>query len=191
MRIRTEKLTLTKKHPLTISRGTSSATEGLLIEVEHDGIVGLGEMAPVNIGYGEETAESARADIQRWIPALEDLAPWEMQKIESVLDSGGGQAARAGLDFALHDWLGKKAGLPLYALLGGNPDQIQPTTLTIGINPPDVARERARELLEFGARKLKIKLGSPDGVEADRAMFEAIRQAAPADVGLRVDANGG
>ena len=192
MQIRFENLTLTKQHPLTISRGTSSATEGLLIEVEHGGIVGLGEMAPVNIGDGPETAESARADFERWIPVLESSAPWEMQKIESILrDSGGGRAASAGVDFALHDWLGKKAGLPLYAVLGGDPSQIQPTTLTVGINPPEVARERARELLECGARKLKIKLGSPEGVEADRAMFEAVRQVAAPGIGLRVDANGG
>ena len=192
MRIRIESLTLTKKHPLTISRGTSAYTEGLLIEVEHDGIVGLGEMAPVNIGDGHETAESARADLERWIPALEDLGPWEMQRIEAELDRlGGARSARAGLDFALHDWLGKKAGLPLYALLGGDIDQIQPTTLTVGINPPDVARQRARELIESGALKLKIKLGSPDGVEADRAMFEAVRAAADSGIGLRVDANGG
>ena len=192
MQIRIQNLTLVKKHPLTISRGTSSQTEGLFIEVEHEGITGLGEMAPVNIGDGQETAESARADIERCTPFLEPLAPWEMHRIEFLLnDSGGGRAARAGLDFALHDWLGKKAGLPVYALLGGDIAHIQPTTLTVGINPPDVARERARELIECGARKLKIKLGSPDGVEADRAMFEAVRQVAIPGIGLRVDANGG
>jgi len=192
MQIRIQNLTLTKKHPLTISRGTSSFTEGLLIEVEHDGITGLGEMAPVNIGDGPETAESARADFDRWIPSLEQLAPWAMQKVESALeDSGGGRAARAALDFALYDWLGKKAGLPVYALLGGDPARIQPTTLTVGINPPEVARERARELLECGALKLKIKLGNPEGIEADRAMFEAVRQVATPGIGLRVDANGG
>src|SRR5438552_425232 len=117
MRVRTEKITLTKKYPLTISRGTSTFTEGLLIQVEHDGIIGLGEMAPVNIGDGPETAESAQADFERWSTTLESLAPWQMQAVESKVDElGGGRAARAGLDFALHDWLGKKAGLPLYAL---------------------------------------------------------------------------
>src|SRR2546425_838751 len=141
MRVRTEKITLTKKHPLTISRGTSTFTEGLLIQVEHDGITGVGEMAPVNIGDGPETAKSAREDYDRWIPALEALAPWEMQRVESKLDElRGGRAARAGLDFALHDWLGKKAGLPLYALLGGDVERIAHTTLTVGINPPEVAR---------------------------------------------------
>ena len=192
MRIRTEAITLTKKHPLTISRGTSTFTEGLLIEVEHDGITGLGEMAPVNIGDGPETAESARKDIEGWTSSLEKLAPWEMQKIETSVDAaGGGRAARAGLDFALHDWLGKKAGLSLFALLGGDIARIQPTTLTVGINRPEVAAERARELLKDGALKLKIKLGSPEGIEADRAMFEAVREAAPSNIGLRVDANGG
>jgi L-alanine-DL-glutamate epimerase-like enolase superfamily enzyme len=192
MQIRIQDLTLTKKHPLTISRGTSTFTEGLLVEIESDGIIGLGEMAPVSIGDEPETAETARAALENWTPKLAPLAPWQMQRIEATLDEmGGGRAARCALDFALYDWLGKKAGLPVYALLGGDLDRIEPTTLTVGINPPEVARERAREHVECGARKLKIKLGSPDGVEADRAMFEAVRQVAAPAIGLRVDANGG
>ena len=163
------------------------------MEVEHEGTTGYGEMSPFNIGYGEETAIGAQGDIERWAPELEGLAPWEVQRVEDVCRlTGGSNSARAGLDFALHDWLGKRAGMPVYQLLGGNRDAIVPTSLTVGINPPDVARERALNLLErLKPKCLKIKLGSPLGIDADRAMFQSVRDVSPECVALRVDANGG
>lgn len=193
MIIRSTPLPLAKRYPLTISRGTSTGSENLLVAVEHEGITGLGEMAPVSIGNGEETAESAQADIARWSKPLAVIAPWEMQRVESTQDSlGGGRAARCGLDLALHDWLGKRAGMPVYGLLGLDPSRIVPTSLTIGINSPDVIRTRVPELIaRLNPRVFKIKLGSPRGAAADRQMFEVVRDVAPDGVALRVDANGG
>jgi muconate cycloisomerase len=115
-----------------------------------------------------------------------------MQRIETHLErAGGGIAARAGLDLALHDWLGKRCGMPLYRLLGADLRAIAPTSVTIGIQAPERACLRAGELIREGARVLKIKLGGGEGLRADRAMFDAVRSAAPPDVRLRVDANGG
>src|SRR5437879_1516429 len=104
MQIRTSYLSLTKRLPLTISRGTSAGSENLLIEVEHGGIVGYGEMSPVSIGDGPEDAATAQSDIERWAAELAHVAPWEMQRIEEIVSWRGGNAAKAGLDFALHDW---------------------------------------------------------------------------------------
>src|ERR1043166_9280927 len=119
MLIRTSTVTLRKRYPLTISRGTAAESSNLFIAVEHDGIIGLGEMAPVSIGYGEEDIATGSADFEQWQPFLERLEPWEMQRIENQIDeTGGGRAARAALDMALYDWLGKRAGLPIYTLLG-------------------------------------------------------------------------
>jgi muconate cycloisomerase len=98
----------------------------------------------------------------------------------------------AALDIALWDWLGKCAGLPLYRLLGlGLPTT--PTSVTLGINPPEVVRERIPLLLDnTGIRSLKVKLGSPEGIEADKAMFAAVIEATrKRELLLRVDANGG
>jgi L-alanine-DL-glutamate epimerase-like enolase superfamily enzyme len=116
-----------------------------------------------------------------------------MQRVEDRLDSiDGCGAARAALDMAMYDWVGKRAGVPVYALLGADPARIAPTSIKVGINPPEVVRERVPELLaRLKPSELKIKLGSPDGAEADRAMFAVVRELTPACVGLRVDANGG
>jgi L-alanine-DL-glutamate epimerase-like enolase superfamily enzyme len=196
MQIRDSPLPLTKRYPLTISRGTSAGSDNLLVEVTHGGITGLGEMAPVNIGYGDESAAAMLPVIESWAGPLEDLAPWEMQRVEERLACvdavGAVPAARAALDMALYDWLGKQTGMPVYALLGLDPGRIVPTSITVGINPPDVVRERVPELLSrLRPRYLKVKLGSPAGPEADREMFEVVRELTPPEVGLRVDANGG
>jgi len=192
LQIQSSPLPLTKRHPLTISRGTTACSENLVVEVTHDGITGFGEMSPFNIGDVAATAVDAVADIEQWSPRLESVAPWEMQRVETVLDDlGGGRAARAALDIACHDWLGKRSGMPLYEILGGDPRRIAATSLTVGINPPDIARERTLELIhEMSPHTLKIKLGSPEGIDADQAMFEAVREAA-GGLPLRVDANGG
>ena len=194
MQIRVSRFAVTKRYALTISRGTSAGSENLLVEVEAEGISGFGEMAPTSGGDVPETAESAEADLRRWTALLTDCAPWEMQRIERLLDvKEGGRAARAALDCALHDWLGKRAGLPVWKMLGLDRDAIPPTSLTIGINAPEVVRAIVPEVLaRTGARLLKVKLGSPAGIEADQAMFAAAQEAAAGKpIAWRVDANGG
>lgn len=98
----------------------------------------------------------------------------------------------AGVDIALWDLIGKRAGLPLHVILG-LPLPTAPSTVTIGINPVDVIRERVPEILtRTQAKALKIKLGSPEGIEADKASYEACRVASqPFNVELQIDANGG
>jgi muconate cycloisomerase len=103
-----------------------------------------------------------------------------------------GEAAFCGLELALHDWLGKKLGMPVYKMVGGDLSRIVPSSLTIGINPPDVVRERVTEILaRLSPGSLKIKLGSPEGTDYDCAIFAAVKETAPESVVLRVDANGG
>jgi muconate cycloisomerase len=105
--------------------------------------------------------------------------------------AGVAPCAMAAVDVALWDLRAKQGGLPLYRLLGLGRRAV-PTSLTVGINPPEVVRERVPLLLAQGARALKIKLGAPEGLDADKAMFAAVLEAAAGSGAvLRVDANGG
>ena len=115
----------------------------------------------------------------------------DRQQIEQLLiELKIPSAAKAAIDVALYDWLGKKLGLPLWKLWGFQLSRIVPTSVTIGINSPEGARERLREWLNFTKVKaVKIKLGSPEGIEADRAMFMAVLAAAPQRTKISVDAN--
>jgi muconate cycloisomerase len=125
-------------------------------------------------------------------PLLSNFSPLERQQIELVLQKAQvPSSAQAALDIALHDWLGKKVGLPLWRLWGLNRNAIVPTSVTIGINSPEAARARVRDWLQFtDVRVLKVKLGSPNGIKADQEMLIAVREEAPTQE-LYVDANGG
>ncbi len=111
---------------------------------------------------------------------------------EAMREANIDPPAMAALDIALWDLLAKQAGLPLYKMLG-LPRRSVPTSVTIGLNPPEVTRERVPQILSLtGGRCLKIKLGSQEGREHDKAHFMAAAEAAaPFNVKLRVDANGG
>lgn len=192
MQICIETFTVKKRFPLTISRGTTAQTTNVWLRVEQDGIEGWGEASPFSLGNYRQSTETIRDALQQVAPKLKAFSPLERQEIELVLKEAKlPSAAQAALDVALHDWLGKRVGLPLWRLWGLDCDRIVPTSVTIGINSPEAARARVRDWLQFtDVRVLKVKLGSPDGIKADRAMLTAVREEAPV-LELYVDANGG
>ncbi|HEY9862254.1 MAG TPA: dipeptide epimerase [Candidatus Obscuribacterales bacterium] len=193
MRIHVETFTVHKRFPLTISRGTTAQTTNVWVQVEQDGIAGWGEGSPFSVGEAPQTTEAIAQQLQQIAPALEPFHPLDRQRIELVLQEAQlPSAAHAALDIALLDWLGKKVQLPLWQLWGLNRDRIVPTSVTIGINPPEVAQQRVKDWLQLtSAKALKVKLGSPDGIAADQAMLVAIREVAPPQIKLSIDANGG
>lgn len=181
---------LKKRFPLRISRGIMSGSHNLFVSFTRNGITGWGEMAPGD-SEGAGTVEEGMAALKKYV--IDDL---DRLSISEVYDLGRqheiASCAMAALDMAMWDQLGKEAELPLYKLLGLPLPKV-PTSLTIGINPPEVIRERVPLLLKGTQVKgLKIKLGSPDGIGADQAMFSQVLESSkPFDVKLRVDANGG
>ncbi|MBD1836595.1 dipeptide epimerase [Cyanobacteria bacterium FACHB-472] len=192
MRISIETFTVNKRFPLTISRGTTAQTTNVWVRVIEDGIEGWGEGTPFSIGEQRQTTESILEQLQQIAPSLEQFHTWERQQIESVLQEALlPSSAQAAIDVALHDWMGKRLGLPLWRLWGLDCSRIVPTSVTIGINSPTAAVERSRDWRQLtGAKVLKVKLGSSLGIEADQAMLMAIREDAPEAI-LSVDANGG
>ena len=190
MKIQYHKVLLKKRFPLKISRGVKGDTYNVFVSVEKDGSTGWGEAAP---GKNEnaDTPEKVIEALQRLVATgLEGLSIYAIEQRARALNIP--HCAYAGLDIALWDWTAKKAQLPLYQLLGF-PKPTQPTSVTIGINPPEVVKERVPLLLDgTTVQSLKIKLGAPEGLEADKAMFEqVVKSCANYTVKIRVDANGG
>lgn len=194
MKVSTKRVPLTKRHPLTISRGTITGSVNVLVRVEHDGVVGFGEMAPSDVTG--DTTDSCEQQFRDWTNALSDLAPWQLDRIADVTGSAKqGSASRCALDLACHDWLGQRVGLPTWQLLGIDRNRTPETSLTIGIDAADTIRFKVPEILNrTKARVLKVKLGQPAGEDADKDMFALIQEVARAagfEPTWRVDANGG
>ncbi|MCU0537627.1 MAG: dipeptide epimerase [Hydrococcus sp. Prado102] len=193
MQISLATFTVKKRFPLTISRGTTTQTTNILVTIKQDEIEGWGEASPFSIVRedSKNTDELVR-ELQQIIPILEKYHPLERQEIEEKLQElQVSSSLQAAIDTALHDWMGKKTDLPLWRLWGLNRDRIVPISVTVGINTPQGARKRVQDWIALmGAKVLKIKLGNPDGIEADRAMLLAVREEAPNAI-LTVDANGG
>ncbi len=191
MKVQYQTLYLQKRFPLAISRGVSAGTDNLFLAIAMQEVIGLGEMSPSRT-EGASTVTEARKTLESFIESNE----LESLSVDEVYDLALAQqvpaCALAALDIALWDWLAKKNAQPLYRLLGF-PKPSVPTSVTIGINPPEVVKERLPLLLDgTGIRCLKIKLGSQDGIEADQAMYDQVRESARRyHVSLRVDANGG
>ncbi|MCT7955011.1 dipeptide epimerase [Laspinema palackyanum] len=209
MKIEIETFTVHKRFALTISRGTTAESTNVLVKVEAEGITGWGEASPFSAGGTPQTTSEIVAALQNVAPKLEGFSPFDRQEIEAflmTLTKAGKfpSAAQAGLDTALQDWLGKKVGLPLWQLWGLDRTRIVPTSLTIGISSPEAAKTRVRHWFNLDSGSLeteavpatqgcaiKVKLGSPAGIAADRAMFLAVQEEAPSGSAFSIDANGG
>lgn len=192
MQIQLETFTVNKRFPLTISRGTTAKTTNVWVKISEDGIEGWGEASPFNVGNYPQSTQVIQESILQIAPSLQGLHPSQRQQIEFILNKAQiPSAAKAAIDTALHDWMGKRAGLPLWQMWGFDRNLIKPISVTIGISSPEDARKRVRNWLQFmDVKMLKVKLGSPDGIEADRKMLDAVVKEAPT-LDLYVDANGG
>ncbi len=174
--------TLELKHAFNIANYSRTATPAMLVEVERDGITGYGEAAmPPYLGESQETAAAflRRVDLTRFPD------PFQLEEILPALDAlaPGNTAAKAAVDIALHDWIGKKLGAPWHRLWGLNPTKTPVTSFTIGLDTPEVIRQKTHEAAPY--RILKVKLGGTD----DRLMIETIRSVT--DKPITVDANQG
>jgi L-alanine-DL-glutamate epimerase-like enolase superfamily enzyme len=182
MKLRFTPYTLELKHAFTIATSSRTTTPVMMVEVEQDGIVGYGEASmPPYLGESHESAAAflGQVDLSKVgdpamladvLPAIDAVAP-------------GNPAAKAALDIALHDWVGKKFGQPWFRLWGLDPAKTPVTSFTIGIDTREVVRQKTREAAEF--KVLKVKLGRDN----DREMIETIREVT--DVPIRGDANQG
>ena len=168
--------------PFSISRDTRTTATSVLVELECGG---LGEAVPVR--YHRQTAEGEAAAAQAMARELPS-EPWDLEGILAHLRRKYPRhsAALCAIDLALHDWIGKETGLPLFRYFGcASPDNKQ-TSFTIGIDTPETMLRKVAAAKPYPI--LKIKLGRD--VDHDLRVMRAIREAEP-EKGLRVDANAG
>ena len=185
--------TIRKRFPLRISRGTTSQTTNVWLKIKDKQIEGIGEASPFSlVKESAKNPEQLLEEFEIILPKLAKFNPLERQEIATVLAAEKiSSSVKAAIDMALYDWLGKKVGLPLWRLWGLNRDRIVPISVTIGIDTPENVKIRVQNWLELVEPKiLKVKLGSPEGIEADRAIIYAVKEVAP-HCKLTVDANGG
>lgn len=183
-----EPLTLRLRTPFTISYGTSTIRENLLLRLRTDDRVALGEAAIVP--YYQETPERVAAYLRDLrVRDAVDRDPLHLDDALSALPSPPSSFARAALDLALHDRWGMALGQPLYRLWGLNPDRAPATSFTIAMDDDEAAYlERVRAAGER-FRLLKLKLGGAAGWEHDLRRVQRAREATGA--AICVDANAG
>ena len=171
------------QHTFTVASYSRTTTPDVQVEIEYDGYVGYGEASmPPYLGH---TVESVCAFLQK--VNLEQFSdPFQMEDILAYVDglSDGDAPAKAAVDIALHDLVGKLIGQPWWRLWGLDAAKAPSTTFTIGIDTPEVVREKTLECADrFNILKVKV------GLDSDEEMIRTIRSVT--DLPLAVDANQG
>jgi L-alanine-DL-glutamate epimerase-like enolase superfamily enzyme len=174
--------TLELKHVFTIAVSSRTTTPVVLAEIAYGGLVGYGEASmPPYLGETQETAAAflSKVDLSRYPD------PLQLETITADIDAiaPGNPAAKASIDIALHDVAGKLMNRPWYDIWGFDKSRAPFTSFTIGIDTPDVVRQKVREAAEY--KILKVKLGRDN----DKEMIETIRSVT--DKPITVDANQG
>jgi L-Ala-D/L-Glu epimerase / N-acetyl-D-glutamate racemase len=181
--IEIKKRRLKLAHTWTISRNSSDYKDNVFVRIEKDGISGYGEAGP-NVRYGEDW-EKTTDRINKAKSIFENNDLWHFVDIKNELDKTitDQSCAKCALDIALMDWIGKSMNMPLYKIWGLDKSKTPLTTLSIGIDTPEVIKQKVREAEKYP--RLKIKVGKDN----DEEVINAVRSVT--DKILVVDANEG
>ena len=176
------------RHTFTVATSSRTTTQGVQLEIEYEGLTGYGEASmPPYLQKELGTVESVMEFFGKAAKVLERYDdPTRLEDILAEIDtlSEGNAAAKAAIDIALHDLVGKMLGAPWYKIWGLDKTKAPSTTFTIGIDTPDVVRAKTEECAaKFNI--LKVKLGRDN----DKEMIETIRSVT--DLPIAIDANQG
>ena len=154
---------LRPRHRFATSQGAIDEKETIVVQLAHDGIVGWGEVVPSAL-YGQ-TLESSEAALEALAPLLGG-DPFAIEPIlRRLLAAHDDQrAALAGVDAALHDWVGQRLSIPVWKLLGLERPRRR-TSFTIGVAEPAEIQVKVEEALAAGFEALKVKVGVPHDQE--------------------------
>ncbi|HUP03409.1 MAG TPA: dipeptide epimerase, partial [Bryobacteraceae bacterium] len=170
-------------HTWTTTMSASQYRDTLHTAYSRDGITGHGEGAPI-VRYKED-AVSAQKAVESVRSLLLASDPMQFSKtLGRVFERVPGEwAAKSAIDIALLDWVTQKLGVPLYEYFGLDPADAPITTFSIGIDTPEITKQKTREAAEYPILKVKV------GLSSDEATIEAVRSVTKKP--LRVDANEG
>ena len=182
MKLSYKPFTLELKHTFTISSSSRSTTPVMLTQIEYEGHRGYGEASmPPYLGESHESVSKflSKVDLEQF------KDPFEVDDILTYIDNiaNGNTAAKASIDIALHDLIGKLLNAPLYKIWGFNRNKTPFTTFTIGIDTEEILAQKVKEAEKY--KILKIKLGSKD----DKSIINTIRNIT--DKQIAVDINQG
>lgn len=183
-------VTIRYKFEFTTAYGTERETVHALIRIYNDdGTVGIGEAAPLTDFTGENYQTVQKLVTNEFSKILIGLDPFDHSLIHSRLDKiSGNAAAKASVDIALYDLMGKSLRVPVYRFLGGKLRAKIEVAEVIGIDEPSRMADAALRLKKQGFRTIKMKVGSGKVAE-DAERVAAVRDAIGDRVDLRVDAN--
>lgn len=174
--------TLDLKHVFTIATSSRTTTPVMLTEIKYGDITGYGEASmPPYLGESQESVDTFLKKVN--LSQFND--PTELEKILDYIEGLDvkNTAAKASVDIALHDLVGKIIGQPWYKIWGYDASKTPVTSFTIGIDTPEIVRQKVKEAEEF--KVLKVKLGR----DTDKEMIETIRSVT--NVPLVTDVNQG
>ena len=174
---------LNLQHTWTTTMSSSAYRDTMHVSYTRDGITGHGEGAPI-VRYHEDAqgAQKAAESVRKAVLAAD---PMQFSKLmaEVFRQVPGEWAGKAAIDIAIMDWVGQKLGIPLYSYFGLDPKDAPLTTFSIGIDTPEITKQKTKEAAAFPILKVKV------GLATDEPTIEAVRSVT--DKPLRVDANEG
>ncbi|RDY27888.1 dipeptide epimerase [Romboutsia weinsteinii] len=188
--IKFEKLKFKLKKPVVVAFATIDSAETIIVKIETDeGIYGFGEASPFGPVTGE-TLDTVAVVLDMFKKNLVGMNPLKIEKIHYKMNNIilGNSSAKASIDIAVHDILGKVMNQPLYKVLGGYSNKIQ-TDITIGIDRPEIMAKEAVAHVKNGFNILKLKAGK--NAKDDILATKLIREAVGENIRLRMDANQG
>jgi o-succinylbenzoate synthase len=183
-------VTLAYKEPFRIAPEASTESNNIVVKIVTDfGVTGFGESSPSGRVTGE-TTQTVIQVLDNLAPKLIGMCPLRIEQNIELMDSivDGNPAAKAAIDIALHDILGKTARKPLYMLIGGYRTEVL-TDLTLGIKSPKEMAKDAVKAVKKGFKALKVKVGVDPAEDVERVKL--IREAVGNDIKIRIDANQG
>lgn len=193
-RIKTEILdtSLVEEDFRTVYGIEPSTKQHVMIRIENEeGVSGYGEACPLP-DFSGETHDVIKVMIDKYFsPILVDKDPFDLEVIHRELDSKypANNTAKAAIDIALHDLIGKVLNTPIYKLLGGLYRNHVDLGAALGIGDPEHISKKAEKYIEQGMQAIKLKVGS--GIDRDIETVKQVRDRLGNSVKIRIDANAG